>query len=175
MTIPELVTDRLRLRAPQPTDLDECVALRSDPDVIRYIGGVPQSREAVWARLMRYIGCWTWMGFGYWIIERRQDRAFVGELGFLAAKRDITPPLGDSPEIGWVLCKSMHGNGYATEAARAALAWRETALPPGETVCIISIQNAPSLRLAARLGFLVITETTYNESDIRVLSRKCSL
>ena len=120
---------------------------------------------------MRYIGHWTWMGFGYWIVERRQDRAFVGELGFLSAKRDITPPLGDSPEIGWVLKTTMHHQGYATEAATAALAWRDTALPPGETVCIIQTHNAASLRLAGRLGFSVVTETTYNDHEIRILKR----
>ncbi len=172
--IPELITARLLLRAPRPDDLDNSTTLWSDPEVTRHITPAPQTREVVWRRLMHYIGHWTWMGFGYWIVERREDNQFVGELGFLSAKRDISPPLGDGPEIGWVLNPAMHRQGYATEAAQAALAWRETALPPGETVCIISTHNAPSLRLAARLGFAVVTETTYNSNDIRILRRPAS-
>jgi RimJ/RimL family protein N-acetyltransferase len=168
--IPELSTPRLRLRAPVPSDLDSCLALWSDEAVVRHITGVPQSREAVWARLLRYAGHWAWLGFGYWIVERVADGAFVGEVGFLAAKRDIVPPLGDGPEMGWVLRAAMQGQGYAAEAAAAALAWRDAALP-GDTVCIISPHNAASLRLAGRLGFSVVTETRYHDHEVRILRR----
>ncbi len=169
--IPVLNTPRLRLRGPEPTDLHTSMELWRNPEVNRHITSAPQSREACWSRILRYIGHWHAMGYGYWVVERLSDNEFVGELGFGNGKRDITPPLTDDPEIGWVLTPTMHGQGYATEAATAALAWRDTTLPPGPTNCIISTHNSPSLRLAARLGFSVVTETHYHDHEIRVLKR----
>jgi RimJ/RimL family protein N-acetyltransferase len=145
--------------------------LWSHPEVSRHITSAPQTREACWSRILRYIGHWQAMGYGYWIVERTSDNAFVGELGFGCGKREITPPLTNDPEIGWVLTPTMQGQGYATEAATTALTWRDTTLPPGPTNCIISPHNTQSLKLATRLGFSVVTETHYNDHEIRILKR----
>jgi RimJ/RimL family protein N-acetyltransferase len=46
--IPELETNRLRLRGHRLEDFEDCFALWSDPDVVRYIGGKPLGRKSVW-------------------------------------------------------------------------------------------------------------------------------
>lgn len=51
-----IATDRLSLQAPNLSDFPDMVALWSDPDVVRYIGGRVFSDEEIWQRLLRYRG-----------------------------------------------------------------------------------------------------------------------
>ena len=43
----------------------------SDAEVTRFIGGKPLSGEEVWARILRYAGHWSMLGYGYWLIEEK--------------------------------------------------------------------------------------------------------
>ena len=170
--LPELISPRLRLRAPILDDFPSSLAMWSSPTVTRFIGGKPHRAEEVWARLLRYIGHWHALGYGYWSVETLEGQ-YVGEVGLADYRRDIDPPLGDSPEIGWALAPRAHGQGYASEAATAALAWRDTALPPGETVCIIAPEHAPSLRIAHKLGFRQTEEALYH-GNVRLILRRAT-
>jgi RimJ/RimL family protein N-acetyltransferase len=49
--------------------------------------------------LLRYVGHWSLLGFGYWILEERATGEFVGEVGFSDYKRDVEPALGAVPEV----------------------------------------------------------------------------
>jgi RimJ/RimL family protein N-acetyltransferase len=164
--VPVLETERLRLRGHRPEDFSDCVAMWADPLVTRYIGGKPLSEEDVWARTLRYVGHWGWLGFGYWLVEEKATGSFVGEMGFSDWKREIVPDLKGVPELGWVLATGAHGKGYATEAARAAIAWGETnthsAQPAlGKMVCIIHPEHPRSIRVAEKCGFKEVLRTTY--------------
>ncbi len=171
LKIPTLQTARLRLRAPDLGDLDHALAMWRDPEVVRYLGGKAYTREETWARLLRLIGHWCALGYGYWVAETRPGGRFVGVVGFGDFRRDMAPNLDGVPEMGWVLAPGTHGSGLATEAGRAALAWRDTALPRGETVCIIDAENAASMRVAAKLGFAARETTTYHDKATVVLAR----
>lgn len=48
---------------------------------------------------------------------------------------------------------SAQGRGYATEAAGAVLRWMEEHSDSARLVCLIHTSNAPSLRVAEKLGF----------------------
>lgn len=168
--IPTLETPRLRLRAHTAADFSDSCALWADPEVVRYTLGKPATREEVWSRLLRYLGMWALLGYGYWVVEERETRAFVGEVGLCNLRRELTPPLGDLPEVGWVLSPVYQGKGYATEAAKAALAWASAPpLAAPRVGCIVHAENAPSLRVAAKLGFLPSHTTTYRDSPTVVL------
>jgi RimJ/RimL family protein N-acetyltransferase len=164
-TIPTLETKRLRLRAHTAADFSASCALWSHPEVVRYTLGKPATPEEVWSRLLRYLGSWAILGYGYWVVEERDTHAFVGEVGLCNLHRDLTPPLGDLPEIGWVLSPTQHGKGYATEAAQAALNF--AVAPPvlaKKIACIIHAQNVPSLRVAEKLGFTASHTTIYRDA-----------
>lgn len=161
---PVIETARLVLRGHRTCDLEECVALWTDPGVTRFIGGKPSTREEVWSRVLRYAGHWALMGYGYWTAREKSTDRFVGELGFADFKRELDPPFGDTPEMGWALSPAFHGQGYATEAVSAALAWADARFP--RTVCMISPENAPSLRVAAKVGFAEYARTTYRDPVI---------
>src|ERR1700732_4909049 len=121
--VPILETERVRMRGHRLGDFDDCAAMWADPLVTRFIGGKPLSEEEAWAKLLRYVGHWSLLGFGFWGIEEKVSGGVVGELGCAYFKRDMAPPLGDVPELGWALAAGAHGKGYATEAVRAAVAW----------------------------------------------------
>ncbi len=61
----------------------------ADPEVTRYIGGKPLTEEESWARLLRYVGHWSLLGFGYWVVEEKTTGNFIGEVGFADYKRDL--------------------------------------------------------------------------------------
>jgi RimJ/RimL family protein N-acetyltransferase len=169
--IPEVVTERLVLRGHRIEDLDEAVALWSDPQVIRFIGGRPFSREEVWARLLRYIGHWSVMGYGFWALRERATGRFVGEVGIADFQRDMAVDFGGAPEAGWVLAPWSHGQGYATEAIAAMHGWAAAA-GHRRTVCIIDHDNAASLRVAAKAGYRELARTPYKGADIIVFERR---
>ncbi len=110
MNAPEIITDRLRMRRHLIDDFDASLAMWSDPAVTRYIGGRPSTAEEVWSRLLRYVGHWELLGYGYWVVVDRASRRFIGEVGFADFRREINPPL-DAPEAGWVLASWAAGNG----------------------------------------------------------------
>ncbi|MGF9758204.1 GNAT family N-acetyltransferase [Microvirga sp. 0TCS3.31] len=162
-SIPVIETDRLILRGHRTDDFADCLALWTDPEVTRFIGGRPSTQEEVWSRLLRYVGHWALLGFGYWVISEKEADRFVGEVGFANFRRVIEPSLDDMPEIGWALAPHSHGKGYATEAARAAIAWGEAHFGPVRTACIIAPENGPSIRVAEKCGYRELQRTTYKD------------
>jgi RimJ/RimL family protein N-acetyltransferase len=142
----------------------------SDPEVVRYIGGRPFTREEVWSRLLRYVGHWTMLGYGMWAVETFEGGAYVGEVGFFDGKRDMSPPL-DAPEIGWVFAMHAHGKGYATEAVRAAVSWGDQRFSPAQSVCVIHPENRASLRVAEKCGYREMHRTVYKEQPAIILAR----
>ncbi len=148
----------------------------SDPLVIQHILGKPLTEEEVWARLLRYAGSWSLLGFGYWVVRERATGLFVGEVGFADLRRDITPSLGKLPESGWVLSSTAHGRGFATEAVLATLNWADAQrgdeyFDAGRTVCIISPTNVASLKVAEKCGYTETGRGTYREQDTVILER----
>jgi RimJ/RimL family protein N-acetyltransferase len=161
MEVPVIETRRLKMRGHRLDDFAACAAMWADPIVTQHIGGKPFSEEEVWARMLRYVGHWAWMGFGYWAIEEKDTGDFVGELGFADYKRDIKPSIEGVPELGWALAPRVHGKGYATEAVRAAVAWGEKQFGSARTVCLIHPENLASIRVAGRCGYQEFQRTTY--------------
>jgi RimJ/RimL family protein N-acetyltransferase len=174
--LPELDTARLTLRAHTVADFDESAAMWGDPAVLRYLAERPFTHEEVWARLLRYAGLWPLLGYGYFVARERGTGRFVGEVGLADFHRDITPSLGSAPEAGWVLASWAHGQGFATEAMEAVLAWHDTTAAPsgaasGRTVCIIRPDNASSVRVAAKCGYTGMGRGLYKGQELLVFER----
>jgi RimJ/RimL family protein N-acetyltransferase len=169
--VPVLVTERLALRRHRLDDFPYAARMWGDPAVTRHVGGRPFTQEEVWARIMRYVGHWELLGYGYWAIEERDTGRFVGEAGFADFHRDMEPSLADIPELGWVLTPSAQGRGYATEAAQAAVAWGDRRFDRAKTACIIHPENTASIRVAAKVGYREVQATTYKGHPIIVFER----
>ena len=73
-----------------------------------------------------------------------------------------------------MMSTEVHGRGYATEAAQAALRWMEVAFSPDRTVCIIDPANVASLRVAEKLGYHPIGNAEYKGKLVVKLRRFAS-
>ena len=139
-----------------------------DPDVMRFMGE-PATREATWSRVLRYIGHWSALGFGMWCVRDCENR-FCGDVGVFDSRRDLDPPMTE-PEVGWVLATWAQGRGYASEALTAALAWFDEVRGAQPLACMIDPENAPSLRLAGKHGFVETGRPHYHDHPVIVLTR----
>ena len=167
---PILRTERLTLSGHTPDDHDAIAAMWADPRVFHHIGGRARTREEVWTQMLRHIGQWTVFGRGMWVLRDRATGQVMGEAGLMDSRRTIAPPLDDAPEAGWILAGDAQGRGLAHEAMAAILGWTDAAgIAP--TQCIIDTGNAPSIRLAARLGYRDDREALYQDKAIRVFRR----
>jgi len=95
---------------------------------------------------------WAEHGFGWWVVERRADGAFLGIAGLLRPgfEAHCTPCV----EVGWRLAAEAWGQGYATEAARASLRHGFRTLAPRleEILAFTVPANARSRRVMDHLG-----------------------
>lgn len=170
-TAPILETARLKLRPFRESDLEPHAASLADPDVVRHISGHPHSREDSWRRMLCAPGMWTLVGYGYWAVERRADGVWLGQIGFADFKRDMRPAIEGIPEMGWIFASHAHGQGYASEAAAAALHWADETLRAPEIVAIISPGNKASIRVAEKAGFEERSEARYRDETILLFRR----
>jgi RimJ/RimL family protein N-acetyltransferase len=172
MQIPVLETDRLKLRGHRLEDFGASAAMWADPTVSWQLGRKPFSEEESWTRLLRYVGHWELLGFGYWAVEDKASGKFAGEVGFADYKRDMESPVKAFPEMGWALAPWAHGKGYATEAALAALVWGDEHFSPRKTTCIISPDNRPSIRVAEKCGYRDLQLAMYKGKPAMVYVRE---
>ena len=166
MDAPVIVTERLILRGHRLEDFDALVAMWGNPDVARFIGGKPSTREESWARLLRYAGLWQVLSYGYWAVELKDGARFIGDVGFANWQRDITPSLDGMPEGGWVFSPEAHGRGIASEAVHAAAQWMDEHTLGGTTTCIINPENAASIRVAEKNGYREFTRAEFKGSPV---------
>jgi RimJ/RimL family protein N-acetyltransferase len=169
--IPTLQTERLILRGYRIEDFPAYAAMWKTQEVTRFIGGKPQTEEESWAKFLRIFGQWHMLGFSFFAVEERATGHFIGQSGFVEGKREIEPPLTGIPEIGWSFAPHVHGKGYALEASRAALEWGEKHFGKVPMRCIIAPENTPSIRLAQKLGFVEMLQTTYKGEPIPLFER----
>ncbi|MBA3668529.1 MAG: GNAT family N-acetyltransferase [Sphingomonas sp.] len=168
---PTLETERLRLRAWRRDDRELHFNILQEPAVFRHFGPEPMGMEECWRRLMAAVGGWQLNGFGGWAVERKSDGRLLGMAALFTAWRDLDPIFGNDPEMGWIFATDAHGQGLAGEACRAVLDWAQSNLAPTQIWAIIAPANEPSIKLAQKLGFEPVHETTYHGEPTIVLRR----
>lgn len=145
----EIDTPRLRLRQWRDADDAPFAALNADAEVMRYFPA-PLSRtesDGMAARCRDRIDA---LGWGFWACERKADGAFIGFVGLNVPAAAL--PFAPCVEIGWRLAREAWGQGFATEAARAALAVGFERLGLDEIVSFTALGNRRSRAVMERLG-----------------------
>jgi RimJ/RimL family protein N-acetyltransferase len=142
-------TERLLLREWRDDDRAPFARLNAEPRVAEFLSR-PLDREASDALVDRIVGHWADDGFGLWPVERVEDGAFLGFTGLSAPAFEaaFTPAV----EVGWRFAPEAWGRGYATEAARAALAFGFEALGLDEIVSFTAPANVRSQAVMERIG-----------------------
>lgn len=146
MNVPTLTTERLRLRELREQDLDAFARIHADPEVMRFLGGAPLSREDTWRKMAMLVGHWHLRGFGFWAVESLESGEVVGRVGF------HQPEGWPDFELGWTIGRQHWGKGYATEAARHALDHGFRELDRKHIISLIHPDNERSIAVAKRLG-----------------------
>ncbi|KAB8049023.1 GNAT family N-acetyltransferase [Janthinobacterium rivuli] len=147
--IMELVTPRLVLRQWRDSDLAPFAALNADPRVMACFPA-PLARDASDAMARRCSGLIAERGWGFWAVALRENDACIGMTGLHIPAVEL--PCSPCVEIGWRLAFDYWGQGYAHEAAQAALqaGYERVQLP--EIVAFTALSNLRSSTLMARLG-----------------------
>jgi len=150
VTIPrEIRTERLLLRRWLPADVEPFSAMNSDPRVSEYLP-TPLSRPESESFIARIRGHFEKQGFGLWAVEIPGVAPFAGFVGLSTPRFEahFTPAI----EIGWRLAAEHWGRGYATEGARAVLAFGFDELRLEQIVSITVPANARSRRVMEKIG-----------------------
>ena len=154
-------TERLILRDWRDGDADAFDRHCNTPAVMRWLGGVlPRDKlDEVVARLTRWQ---EERGHTFWVVERKEDGAFLGFCGLKVADAPGSTVAGDY-EIGWRFREDSWGQGYAKEAASASLDFAFERLRAGHVVSITVDGNEASWGLMKRLGFLRREDLDYHD------------
>ncbi len=142
-------TERLLLRLPVADDAEPFLDIHQDPEVIarRQVtltappGGIEVGARNV-DRMLRH---WDALGYGQWAVVERATARVIGCVGF-------QHPDNAEVELGWIVRRSRWGNGFATEAARAAIGWAWRTDTLDYVVSLIGKDNRASIRVATKIG-----------------------
>ncbi len=156
LKVTRVTTDRLLLRQWRDDDLDAWAAINADPSVREFLGGV-QTREQAAGTLARFRADLESRGWGWWALEEKATGTLIGMAGLDPVDADV-PFTG--VEIGWRLSPASWGKGYATEAARAVLAYAFDTLHLPEVLAIADAGNVRSHAVMRRLGMTHVTDFT---------------
>ncbi|HRX86853.1 MAG TPA: GNAT family N-acetyltransferase [Phycisphaerae bacterium] len=144
-----LQTSRLLLRPWRDADLPDFAALNADPRVMEFMPAMLTRAESdsAAAALRDHFAR---HGFGRWAVEIPGISDFIGFVGLHHVA--FTAPFTPCVEIAWRLAAPHWGQGYATEAAQAALAFAFETLQLDEVVAFTVPTNTRSRRVMERLG-----------------------
>ncbi|TDW66044.1 GNAT family N-acetyltransferase [Kribbella pratensis] len=147
----DLTTDRLLLRQWRDSDREPFAALNADPAVMEHFPAL-QTREQSDDLIDRNIPELDGRGWGLWAMEVKDTGEFIGFTGLNVPTFEA--PFLPGVEIGWRLAKGAWGNGYATEAARAVLAYAFGPAGLSGIVSFTATTNLPSQRVMQRIGMV---------------------
>ena len=143
-SVPRLQTDRLLLREFRREDFDAFAGHLADPVSAAHL--MPADRQAAWRIFCSSAGLWLIDGAGWWAVEDRRTGQLTGTVG--AFFREQTPVM----ELGWNTYRAFWGQGFAKEAAAAALHYALEVRGEPHVRALISAANQSSLRVASHLG-----------------------
>ena len=158
-----LQTERLVLRRWHEEDRDAFAALNADPVVMEHFPE-PLTRERSDLMLDTIDTALETTGFGIWAVEELRSGALIGfaglaKVGFLA---HFTPAV----EVGWRLTPSAWGQGFATEAATAALDYGFATIRLAEVVSFTTTTNERSIAVMKRLAMTHDPADDFNHPQI---------
>jgi RimJ/RimL family protein N-acetyltransferase len=156
-----ITTERLVLRDWRDSDLPAWAAMNADPAVREYLGPLLTAEQAA-ASVRSFQADLDRNGFGLWAVEVRETGEFIGFTG-LDRVEDGLPVTG--VEAGWRLARSAWGHGYATEAARAVLAYGFDTLGLAEILAITAAGNQRSQAVMRRLGMTTDPADDHEDLD----------
>ena len=156
-------TERLYLRQWQASDFAVFAEINADPEVMKYFPKLltPKVSDIIASKCQQLIAN---QGWGLWAVSlkdrSKENGAFIGFVGLNDTHADMS--FAPAVEIAWRLHKDYWGQGYATEAARAALNFAFTELSLDEVVSFTAVINKRSQLVMERLGMMNTRSNFYH-------------
>lgn len=147
LVAPTLETERLVLRGWELEDFDAYAAFVADDEANRFRGGAVD-RITAWKDFEGLAGQWALRGYGTFAVEDKETGELVGWAGLWH------PARLDEPELCWSVFPAFAGQGYAHEAAGAALVWWTQIEDNPAPFSMTHPDNVASQRVAEKLGAL---------------------
>jgi RimJ/RimL family protein N-acetyltransferase len=154
-TFDTIRTERLLMRRWRESDREQFAALNGDPETMRYFLGTMDRAESD-AFFDRIESRFHEQGYGLWALEVVGTDSFIGFTG-LNPMPDGVPGEGGI-EVGWRLARHAWHQGYATEAAKAALAVAFDGIGLQEIWSITAVINEPSQAVMRRIGLTEVAK-----------------
>jgi RimJ/RimL family protein N-acetyltransferase len=149
----ELKTARLRLVPCGDEHVEGLSAINSDPEVMRYITGRPETRSETQAMIDRVRARWAKFGYSWWSLIERESGEIVGAGCIQNLRREGAEPDSTCPlEIGWRLRRDKWGQGIAIEAAMAMADFAFERLGAEVLYAVCHPENRASMAVMIRLG-----------------------
>jgi RimJ/RimL family protein N-acetyltransferase len=149
----ELVTARLRLTPFDEEHLEGLCALNSDPEVMRYITGRPETRAETLSVIERVKARWEKWGYSWWTIIELQSGEIVGAGCIQNLRKAGTEPDPRCPlEIGWRVRSDRWRQGIGIEAARAMAEFAFSSLGAKVLYAVCHPENKASMAVMVKLG-----------------------
>jgi RimJ/RimL family protein N-acetyltransferase len=162
-SVPYLHTERLLLREYRREDFDVFAAHLADPVSAAHL--VPADRHAAWRIFSSHAGLWLIHGAGWWAVEEKATGRLVGSVGAFFREESAVM------ELGWNTYRAFWGQGFASEAAAAALHHALEVRREPKVRALIASANDSSLRVARRLGLTHEADTELYGKAVGVYTR----
>lgn len=146
MTI--LTTARLRLEPFNDHHFEGLFRMNSQPEVMRYITGRPDTPEDTRATIDRVKQRWLEYGFSWWSFIELDSNELIGAGCIQYLGRDPANPL----EIGWRLRKDKWSQGFASEAARTMASFAFDTVGGDSLYAVCHPDNHASAHVMKKLG-----------------------
>lgn len=161
-----LETERMMLRRFTAADVDHLVDLDSDPEVMRFLtGGIPTTREAIQNDILpAFLRSYEpFSGFGVFAAIGKESGEFLGWFSF----RPKGMTCCDEVSLGYRLRRSVWGQGYATEGARALIRLGFTELSVQRVVATTYQDNLASRRVMEKAGLSLVRTFRMTVEELR--------
>ena len=146
-TIPTIHTQRLTLRPFTLADIQPLHRILSEPDILGYFPPTdPPDVERVRKIIQHQIDHWEEHNLGWWAVVPKEGAELIGWNGL-----QFLTETGET-EVAYLLSKPYWGQGYATEAARAAIKYGFETLNLGQIIGLTHPENKASQNVLKKCG-----------------------
>jgi RimJ/RimL family protein N-acetyltransferase len=142
-------TERLVLRPFTLNDVEALEAVLGDPVAMEFYPA-PLTREGVEGWIRKNLGRYEKDGCGLNAMVLKGSNEVIGDCGCIVQLVEEREQI----EVGYHVRRSLWGNGYATEAARACMDYAFHRLGAGRIISMIRPENLSSRRVAEKNGLV---------------------
>ena len=149
--INSIETLRLRLRVPELADAEAFMRIFWDPELVARkqvtLTEPPGGLDLALRNTNGMVRQWEQRGYGHWAVVEKATGRVIGVVGFYHPEREWP-----GVDLGWLIHRSRWNQGFATEAATAALSWMWKHTEIGRVISLIAPDDYRSIRIATKIG-----------------------